>query len=54
MIGYAILKLHSDAHCEIYSLGVFPEFHSRGISSRLFSEIEHFCFQNHLRLLKGP
>ena len=51
VIGYASLKNHYDCNCEIYSLGIFPEFHRQGIGKQIIKEIERYSMKNNLRYL---
>jgi len=43
VVGFAALKPHHRINCEIYAMGVFREFHRRGIGKAIITEIEDYC-----------
>jgi ribosomal protein S18 acetylase RimI-like enzyme len=51
VVGFASLKVHFDLNCEIYAMGVFREFHHRGIGKTIIEALERYCRERGIRYL---
>ena len=45
-IGFVALKIHNPYTSEIYVMGVFQEYHRRGIGKNLIEYCKSFCIDN--------
>ena len=43
VIGFCALKIHYSVNCDLYVLGIFREFHRRGVGRRMIEYIETYC-----------
>ena len=50
-IGFVALKIHNEYTADIYNLGIFKEYHRRGIGHELMETCVQFCKERGYRFL---
>jgi ribosomal protein S18 acetylase RimI-like enzyme len=48
VIGFCAIKINFGVNAELYVLGLFEEFHGRGIGARMLAFVERFCRQREI------
>lgn len=42
-IGFCSLKVHYGVNCDLYVLGILPQYHHKGLGQRMIAFIEEYC-----------
>jgi ribosomal protein S18 acetylase RimI-like enzyme len=50
-IGFCSLKVNYGVNCDLYVLGILPEFHHQGLGQRMIAFIEEYCREQDIRYL---
>lgn len=47
-IGFCSLKVNYGVNCDLYVLGILPQYHRKGLGQRMIAFIEAYCRENHI------
>jgi GNAT superfamily N-acetyltransferase len=50
-IGFCSLKVNYGVNCDLYVLGILPEFHNKGLGKRMMAFIEEYCREQNIEYM---
>ncbi len=50
-LGFCALKTHYQINCELYVLGILPQFHRLGLGSKMIQLAEGYCREHQIKYL---
>lgn len=50
-IGFCSLKVHYGVNCDLYVLGILPQYHHQGLGQRMVAFIEDYCREQGIRFM---
>lgn len=42
-IGFCVIKINYNINCDLYVLGLLPEYHHKGLGTKMIKFIEDYC-----------